>query len=202
MNLKQSLAVALRKDLAPRGFKAARSGRFVFVDPGSACVVELQQSSKSTNREGLYTLNVGVWLYLLSEELGGPLSLDDVSAMDCQWWVRAGQLDGGSVEKWWTVRSDADVPGVSQAMVNDFLNEALALALPLVSPENFKNACIAGALPFMDEIQRWTFVITLGNRAGDRDALDRAARELDTIGARRTLPAATKRLLSNIARSA
>jgi hypothetical protein len=195
-NWKKQLATALAKELVAVGFDKAKDARFTHVTSKSGIVVEVQQSSKSTETEGICTVNVGLWFLDIAREIGGPQELAGLSAMDCPWWIRAGQMHGGR-EQWWPMRAEGDGPNVATAIWQSFLSEALDVITPLLDPAEFKAKCLAGPLPFLDDIARWMYVVTLARSDGDALAVKKGVDELRLIAAKRTLPISAKQLLSS-----
>lgn len=178
--------------------KAAKAARFICERSESACIVEVQQSSKSTEEQGRCTINIGLWILPIVDEMGGPLELSAATATDCPWWVRAGQLDGVSEERWWIFGSGSEAAGASAEMWTSFVEPALRMMLPLLELNALNEACLEGGLPWLDVIHRWTFVLILARRSHDRDAIRRATDELQVLAQRDTLPASTRRLLLDI----
>lgn len=194
-NWKKQLATALAQELAAVGFRKVKDARFFRVTSRSGLVVEVQQSSKSTETEGICTVNVGLWFLDIAREVGGLEEIRGLSAMDCPWWVRAGQMRHGR-EQWWLMRDDSEAHSVAADVWQSFLFEALKVMTPLLDPADFKAKCLAGPLPFLDDIARWMYVVALARSDGDAVAAKTGVDELRLIAAKRTLPVSAKAMLS------
>lgn len=191
----EDLASRLDADLAPLGFHLNRkAARFYLSGEAGTVVAELQRSSKSTADVLVLTANVGIWSATLAAKLGGPTEVDGIGAMDCLWWIRAGQLTGGQ-ERWWTVGVADDIGAVAADIWSSFLLSAVDLFTPLRVDSKFLQYLRSNQPPFLDPMNRWAFVLALASGIGDPDAAKLAASELAKIGQTRTLPIGHKLLL-------
>lgn len=192
--------VARRLDahLAPLGFVLNRkSARFYLSDRTRSVVAELQRSSKSTASAAVIAANVGIWNSTLAAKVGGPASAEDIGAMDCHWWLRAGQLDDIGQGRWWTLSVQADVAIVA-AEIWSSLSPAVALLMPLRGDAEFLEYLLTTQGPFLDPMNRWAFALALAGAVGNRDAQMHAADELKRVGQSRTLPIGHKMLLQSV----
>lgn len=190
----QEIALRLGDHLTPIGFARNRkTTRFHSSDSASCVVVELQKSTKSNAETAIVAANVGLWNSALSKRIGGPSESDGLSAMDCQWWLRAGQIEDGQ-GRWWTVCAATDIT----ALVGDMwslLAPIVALFMSLRSDADFLRYLIKTQGPFLDPMNRWAFAFALACAAGDEDAQNTARKALEDVGKTRTLPVGYRMLL-------
>jgi hypothetical protein len=192
------LASSLLVQLTPHGFQLDRKAkRFYLMRPQGVVVVELQRSSKSTSATLVVTVNIGIWNSVLAQRFGGPAEADGISAMDCHWWTRAGQLFGGE-ERWWSVGLSDDAAATAADMWSSFLSSAVSLFVPLAESERLLEYLRVNQPSFLDPMNRWAFVLVLASIEDDRAAVKTAADELAKIGASRTLPIGHRMLLRTL----
>lgn len=197
-NIVQGVATALGACLVPVGFALnPKTARFYLSGADSCIVVELQKSSKSTAHAAVIAVNIGIWSSTLAARCGGPSSAKGISAMDCHWWVRAGQLDEDMQGRWWTVSDRDDAEAVARDIWQS-LSPAVALFTSLTNEAELLAYLLATQGPFLDPMNRWAFALALAGGLGNREAERRAAVELQSIGQSRTLPIGHKMLLQSV----
>lgn len=193
-NPMKDLASRMHASLAPLGFRfQCKKSRFYLIRQAGAVIAELQRSSKSTADVLVVTANVGLWNATVAEKLGGPIEPNHISAMDCPWWIRAGQLSTDR-EHWWTVGNTDNVAAVSADIETCFLLPAVDLLSPLTVDSKLLEYLRSSQPPFLDPMNRWAFVLALAPGVDDADARV-AASELEKIGQSRTLPIGHRILL-------
>jgi len=197
--LVHEVAVQLDRYLAPIGFVLNRkSDRFYLRDQASCVVVELQKSSKSTASAPVIAANAGIWNATLARTIGGPASGQGINAMDCHWWLRAGQIDDIGQGRWWTLGVTDDPQDVAASEIWPSLSAPVALLVPLRDDASFLQYLLSAQGPFLDPMNRWAFALALANATGNRDAQARATDELKRIAESRTLPIQHKMLLQSV----
>jgi hypothetical protein len=190
----QEIALRLDDHLTPMGFvRNRKTVRFCLADSASCIVVELQKSAKSNAETAIVAANVGLWNSTLSKRIGGPSQSDGLGAMDCQWWLRAGQIEDGQ-GRWWTAGAATDIT----ALVGDMwslLAPIVSLFMSLRSDADFLRYLLTIQGPFLDPMNRWAFAFALACAAGDGDAQNTARKALEEVGKTRTLPVGYRMLL-------
>ncbi len=195
--LVREVAMQLNAYLAPLGFVFNRkANRFSLLNPARCIVIEVQKSSKSTASSAIVTTNIGIWYSTLAAKFGGPVSANGLSAMDCHWWLRAGQLDDVGQGRWWEVNKPHDIAVAGDIWAS--LLPAVALLTPLKDDAEFLAYLLTTQGPFLDPMNRWAFACVLAGAVGNLAAQLNAASELNRIGEIRTLPIAHKMLLQSV----
>ncbi|MBV9852549.1 MAG: DUF4304 domain-containing protein [Armatimonadetes bacterium] len=108
---------ALTSTLTPQGFR--RRGRvYVRRLEDLAWMMDVQRSRYNTREEIQFTINCGVYVpHVLSTYLGLPEPISPTS-VDCCISARIGMLSEDRLDKWWTLRDQAQAPEDEQAALD------------------------------------------------------------------------------------
>lgn len=196
------LVATIHSKTSPLGFRCdRRAGRFyLYSDSVSAIIAELQKSSKTTPARLVVTANAGLWNRMLAEQVGGPSDPVGLGAMDCLWWIRAGQLSGGE-ERWWNLERPDDVIALGSDIWSSFFSPAITMLSTLRDDAGLLDYLCSNSPPFLDPMNRWAFALALASSLGRSDAVKLAKTELQNIGLSRRLPVHLQLLLRSADKS-
>lgn len=193
------LACRLSGNLEGTGYtRNGKTPRFVAGNRLCCLVVDIQRSTQGGAQEMRVTVNAGLWMNAVASRLGGPRSPEGLSAMDCHWWLRCGQLDAGKQERWWNIRGEEELDSLAPEVW-----ESLSPMVALFAPLTTESACLSyfgreESIPFLDPIHKWGIVLSLAAELDDSGVRRKAILELESIGRSRPLPIGHKMLLRSL----
>lgn len=147
---KSIAAGSIMELLKPLGYK--KSGFIFTKDIGELVfMIGLQSSTTSTSKEPKVTLNVGIWIKILSDN-------KKASIWECQWRSRIGKLMPENSDKWWSMASIEDAVKVSIEIRDSINDYALPILQSLNTLEKITEQWKTGKSPGLTVKQRDSYL--------------------------------------------
>ncbi len=157
----------------------SRAGKTLYIEKCNNWVlINFQKSQKSTSKNLLFTVNIGICSRRLAEFFT-PEKVDVRPAVeDCHWRRRVGLLLPDHSDKWWSI--DDRTP------LGDLVEEIRSCLEQKAIPELERYACdkdmqllwLSGHSPGLTDIQRLMYLSVLLKAAGSPEEMQAVLREL------------------------
>lgn len=182
LELYKELTREISAFLRERGF--SRSGNCFYVQQaGNWGLLCLQKSRRSTTKEALFTINLGVCSGRLIEFFSPEAAEQKPSIEACHWRERAGFLLPKPKDKWWVIHEVEPLNSLLEEL-KDFLVQAIIPEIERHLPDEYLcNEWLSGKSTGLTDIQRLMNLSVLLKAASAEDKLSEVRKELEDMSA-------------------
>lgn len=139
-------------------------------------VVNFQKSGKSSSKEVLFTINLGVASVILFTFFSNAIKRPKIE--DCHWRQRIGFLLPQHSDVWWTIDSKTKHDKLCNEIIGCLNTYALPAIESFSDDYKLRDLWLSGEAPGLTEIQRLMNLYVLVKKIGPRDILNEIAEEM------------------------
>lgn len=173
-SFKKMLVETIEPSLKSHGF-SRRGYTFYILQRGNWGLINFQKSNKSSPKEFIFTVNLGVASALLLkffQELGTKPDI-----WDCHWRLRLGYLLEEPGDRWWTITRDTSLDKLSQEMRNHITKLAVTEVLRHLPDEALRDLWLSGKSPSLTNFERLRNLLVLLKILGPENLFEATATE-------------------------
>lgn len=172
--------------LASHGFRRARTTFHRRLANGNWTIVNFQTSSKSSQTQVVFTINLGAASNLLARFFDGQRLSKPPTVDRCHWNTRLGFLLPDRQDIWWVIDRETDPNRIKKKVVNLLRDDALPILEVVSSDEGLRDLWLQRreSSPFVPDLTRYEYLIVLTTALGPPEAKEMAIAQMREIAAK------------------
>lgn len=159
----------------------ARAGSTYFLNQeGNWGLIAFQRSARSTSREIVFTVNLGVASARLLAFEGSDAS-QRPRIEKCHWQERLGFLMPEPRDRWWVLKEQTDVLALGKEILTAIETNGIPAVRRLIRDQDLRNLWLSGASPGLTDIQRLKSLSVLLKALGPDELLKETIQSLEEL---------------------